>query len=557
MDSRTTGTLVVRIAVLCVLFIAAAARLRGIDFGLPALHDPDEPLFMLMGFQMLNNGTLNPGWFGHPGSTTLYMIAIVQVGTYLVGNLLGYFSDPKGFADAIHLNPGIVFLPMRVVIAFFGVLSVYLTWKIGKLLVDWRVGLLAAAFLALNPLHIQYSQIIRTDVQATAFMLLGTWFALRYLKSEQVRHLIFSACWCGIAIVTKWPAATALICPLLAIWVIARGGRLNERIASGLKLSALVTSIALLAMFVASPYLFLDYETTLGNLRGEARPSHLSVTGHGLFGNLFWYLSAALAPSLGGVGTVLLLIGIPIAARHRNAAIVVGSIPLLFTLAISMQSITWVRWIVPVLPYVSLAIAFGLVRASDWLRASKLAISPLAVMIIAALPVLASMTWSAHLDATERANDTRSAASRWAFANIPAGKSIAVEYLGIDLLAHGWTIFFPAGDIGCIDAQAALSGKTQFNRTEQMRGKTLVVNLGTIPADKRDTCRADYALMMYRDRYIAERALYPAEAAAYDMLFASGKIMAVFKPQRGVAGGPVVYIVRANSSNNTGTRAAE
>ena len=201
--------------------------------------------------------------------------------------------------------------------------------------------------------------------------------------------------------------------------------------------------------------------------------------------------------------------------------------------------------------------AFGLVRASDWVHASRPTISPTVAMTIVALPVLASMTWSAHLDAKERANDTRSAASGWAFANIPAGKSVAVEYLGIDLLAHGWTIRFPAGDIGCIDAQAALSGKTPFNRTEQMRGNTLVVNLGTIPADKRVTCRADYAFVMYRDRYFAERTLYPAEAAAYDQLFASGKIAAVFRPERGVAGGPVVYIVKANSSNDVGFDAGE
>jgi 4-amino-4-deoxy-L-arabinose transferase-like glycosyltransferase len=557
LNGRIDDRVAVKIAILGILLIAAVMRFRGIDFGLPALHDPDEPLFMLIGFQMLNNGTLNPGWFGHPGSTTLYMIAIVQVGTYLVGHFLGYFSDPKGFADAIYLNPGIIFLPVRVVIALFGIFSVYLTWKIGKLLAGWRVGLLAAAFLALNPLHIQFSQIIRTDVQATAFMLLGTWFALQYLTSAQVKHLIFSAIWCGVAIVTKWPAVTVLTCPILAIWAVSWERRLDEPITMAIRLSVVVVIVALMAMFIVSPYIFLDYETTLGNLSGEARPAHLSATGHGFLGNLSWYLSSALAPSLGGVGAVFAILGALFTIRNRNAAIVIGSTPLVFILAISAQSITWERWIVPILPYVSLIMAFGLVRASVWLLDGRTAINPLAAMVLGALPVFVNMALASDQDAMERANDTRSAASRWAFANIPAGKSIAVEYLGTDLIAHGWKILFPAGDTGCIDAQAALSGKTQFNRTEKMRGKTLVVNLGTIPANERATCHADYALVMYRDRYVAERALYPVEAAAYDTLFASGKIMAIFKPKRGVAGGPVVYVVKAKPSNEAGFNAAK
>jgi len=36
---------------------------------------PAGPLFMILALKMLADGTLNPGWFGHPGSTTITLIA--------------------------------------------------------------------------------------------------------------------------------------------------------------------------------------------------------------------------------------------------------------------------------------------------------------------------------------------------------------------------------------------------------------------------------------------------------------------------------------------------
>ena len=53
-----------------ILLVAALLRIDGVGFGLPALNDPDEPLFMSTALEMLSGPTLNPGWFGHPGTIT-------------------------------------------------------------------------------------------------------------------------------------------------------------------------------------------------------------------------------------------------------------------------------------------------------------------------------------------------------------------------------------------------------------------------------------------------------------------------------------------------------
>ena len=66
------------IALGLILLVALAWRLNNIGFGLPSMYDPDEPIFMIKALHLLADGTLNPGWFGHPGSTTIYLVALID-----------------------------------------------------------------------------------------------------------------------------------------------------------------------------------------------------------------------------------------------------------------------------------------------------------------------------------------------------------------------------------------------------------------------------------------------------------------------------------------------
>ena len=59
------------LALWAILLAALWLRLDGVGFGLPALNDPDEPLFMMTALEMLQKHSLDPGWFGHPGTITL------------------------------------------------------------------------------------------------------------------------------------------------------------------------------------------------------------------------------------------------------------------------------------------------------------------------------------------------------------------------------------------------------------------------------------------------------------------------------------------------------
>ena len=112
---------------LAILLVALIVRLWGLGFGLPAINDPDELMFELGAIRMLRTHTLDPGWFGHPATITMYMLALADIAVFLVGHVLGWFATVGQFTTAIYANPAWVILPGRLIMVGFGTWSVALT----------------------------------------------------------------------------------------------------------------------------------------------------------------------------------------------------------------------------------------------------------------------------------------------------------------------------------------------------------------------------------------------------------------------------------------------
>ena len=525
-----------------VLALALVLRLRGLDFGLPALLDPDEPIFVLLGLKLLKDHTLNPGWFGHPGTTTIYSMALVEAGVFLVGHITGRFPDAAAFSRAFYHDPGIVFLPGRVVILISALLTIALTYRLARQLFDTRVALLAAALLAIDPIHIRYSQIIRTDMQATIFILLAALASVRIVERGRTRDYVVAGIWVGVGCATKWPSLTVAIGIVgAAWWRFWRNPPDRRTVVRSVALAA-VASVA--ACVVVSPYLVLDAGTLISDLHGEQRGYRLGATGSGLVANVGWYVAYPLRAGLGMGGLVLTVVGFCVAMRRNAAAgAVLFPVTLVFLVSISAQHLIWERWTVPLLPLLTIATAYGAVCLVDVVRANapKLIVPvSLAITLFVALAPLKV----GDAQARERRTDTRRQATRWAARNIPAGSTVAIEYLAFDVLDAPWTFLYPAGDKGCVDVRANLSKQVTVKRIGGWRGSRPQVNFGGIEATQAATCRADYLIIADYDRYLAERNRFPEEVANYRRLMAGGSTVAVFRPNPGAIGGPIVRIVR-------------
>lgn len=159
-----------------ILMAGLMIRIYGIDFGLPSLNDPDEPIFVLRALKILRDKDLNPGWFGHPGTTTIYLLSMLYALIFAGGQWLGLFSDAGSFADYIRADPSLLYLSGRLLIVVFSIASLYVVFEIGRRMFGRWVGILGAAILAISPVHVYYSQLIRTDVQLGFFALLTVLF---------------------------------------------------------------------------------------------------------------------------------------------------------------------------------------------------------------------------------------------------------------------------------------------------------------------------------------------------------------------------------------------
>ncbi len=526
-----------RYALAAIVLMAAILRVRGIGFGLPAMYDADEGIFILQSMKLLRDHTLNPGWFGHPGTTTIYGLALVEIGVVGLGIATGRFADVEAFGRAFYADPGIVLLPGRYLMLAFALVAILLTFATARRFGGPRVALLAAALLAVDPLHVRYSQIIRTDMPASMFVLASLYFAAGIVKHGRSRDYVLAGLMLGFAIASKWPVGTGAF----AIAGAALGRRIahpDERTRHA-RLLPLGAAMTVAGALIASPYLLLDYRTVLDNVVGEVQPHHLGASGGGLFHNLGWYLGEPLRQAAGGwFGLALALVGFVIGGR-RSAPFRWTVLPFaaVFLVSIAAQSMIWARWAVPLLAVVAIAQAMAVAAIVGWVRRRWAA----PVLLVAALlpPFLATQG-----EARERATDTRGLASAWARAHIPAGSTVIVEHFAFDLLRQDWRFLYPLGEAGCVDVAANLKAKIRYSTIEKWRGNRAIVDIGTIAPGTSGTCRADYAIFIDYDRYLAEAWRYPLEIANYRAVVGRGRVVAVFRPEPGRIGGPIVRIAR-------------
>ncbi|NOU04048.1 MAG: phospholipid carrier-dependent glycosyltransferase [Novosphingobium sp.] len=545
------------VMLLLALVTGLSLRLHGIDFGLPALNDPDELMFELGAVRMLRSFTLNPGWFGHPATTTMYGLALVDVLAFASGYAMGVFRSIREFGEVIYCDPSWVILPGRMMIALFGVGCIWLTARLGRQLFDRPVGVMAAALLALSPVAVTWSQVIRSDIMASFFMLLCMSASVRIAREDQWRDHVWAALWLGLAVATKWPfALTGLaVAGAHGLVLAQRGGGSLRQMASemprtGVRLT-LFCAMMLGFLILVSPYLVLAHETVWRNLQGEAQVRHLGATGGTGWNNAAWYLRGPIFAGMGPAGMVLATTGLPIIARRREALAILGTVAAAFFVLFCFQRLTWERWALPLLPLLSIVAAAALVaicRKAQVLaprlagpKGPALALAATALIVTA---ILLPLLLTALAGARERTHDTRQRAARWAIDHVPAESTVLIEHFAFDLYPQPWRILFPLGDVGCVDAKAMLHGKVGYGTIEAGRGARANVDYGTVDKAHRETCRADYAILTQYDRYRAERDAYPHEIVAYEELLQRGTIVASFAPQPGISGGPTVRIVR-------------
>jgi mannosyltransferase len=203
---------------------------------------------------------------------------------------------------------------LRSLSALAGTATVVAAYGAGASLVSRRVGLIAAALVAVNPFLIWYSQEARAYALVTLFVSAGLWLFGRALAGER-QALAGWALVSGLALATHYFAAFVVLPE--AVWLMARASERRRAVAA-----VLFPTFVLLAEF---PLLLAQR----GNGESAAQSAFLKrvvgvpkdlVVGFSFPGELFSSIVAALL-----VVTGLALLATRTPARERVRALIPGT----------------------------------------------------------------------------------------------------------------------------------------------------------------------------------------------------------------------------------------
>jgi len=410
------------VVLLVIMLLGLLLRLCGVNFGLPYLYDFDEKIFVDRAYYMLGNRDPNPHWFGAPASITIYSLCITYVLIFAVGFLLGQFQSPSDFKELYLSDPTVFYLTGRLISVSFGTAIIGLTYLIARKITGNFGGYIAALMVAILPLNIQFSRLIRMDMPMVFFVLLAFLFCLEILQTNSWKSHICSGLSLGLAISCKYPAVffspVILAAHLVYLWR-TKIFTPTRIIASGFA--------SVLACFLSAPFAFLDFSQTLKDVFFESRSEHLGATGGGLIDNLWWYINVVLQSELGLLGLLLSILAIcyGVSRRDTNLALTTFAI-FIFLISISSLSLRWERWILPLFPFLAILLSSSITSITDLIRVS-LKKKKLMVILLTTLVLVTPLSNSLLNVKTLMGDDTRTLATVWIEQNLPNHSRILVE----------------------------------------------------------------------------------------------------------------------------------
>jgi hypothetical protein len=404
----------------------------GIQNNLPYLAEVDEPFFVLPAVRMASSGSLNPESFGHPGSTTIYPMALlfhlwyafVEGGSLLHSNAQLETHFNQHFATYYYLG--------RLVSIAYAVFTLPLIYRLGQQAFRPVTGLVASGLFIFYPLLLNHAQMTRADSATVFFVALSLWLMLRLFETPSLSRHVLVGLVIGFGISTKYVLAALGPVYLLVCLIHLRQSWQTSQFAAQMAKTCLGLGMIVVGFAVTTPYFFLDFDTALENVLVEGRSEHLGADGLSKFGNFWFYLTAALPKIVGWPQLVLAYLAIGVGVWRRNfPQLILIAFVAVYLVGISISSLHWVRWALQVLPVMVLFAAEGISLVADrfaqvW-RKRPYAYPTIFVAVL--LLVSAGQIYDSVLHDIKQANpSTRILAREWLMENVPPNSKIGQEW---------------------------------------------------------------------------------------------------------------------------------
>ena len=417
------------LAIIAVIILAAALRIWGIGWGLPTAqhffsYHPDETIVLLSAMKVnFFAGQFDPGFYNY-GSLYIFLVSL----SVLMSVGFGLINLPSGDIFSAIGEFAKLYMAGRVVALALGIATVYLVYLLGKRAYGRGVGLLAALFMAVMPLHVMHSKFLAVDVPATFFVVMALIFAVRITEGLKLRDYLLAGLFAGLAAGTKYNAGLVILSPIVAHLATDKA-RPQFRILSP-KLVA-IPIMAAAGFLIGTPGAVLNFGKFMQDFLYEV--GHAG-SGHGLVfvetaPAFIYHFNHSLWVGMGLPLLVLATIGLIYAARKRTAS---DLILLVFLIAyyavIGAAQVKFARYTMPLLPVLAILAARISMDTINRLREGRMFarfVGYIAVLLLV-LVTAYTLVFSLSIDRMYASADTRDRAAAWVQKNVKPGASIGL-----------------------------------------------------------------------------------------------------------------------------------
>ena len=336
----------------------------------------------------------------------------------------------------------------RLMMALLDTFTIFLLFLLGRRLYGASAGLLAATLYAFTAQAIQLSHFFAMDPASTTFVVLAVYGSVLMVQERSWRGVFLAGVGAGLAIASKFSALPVLAVPvtatLIRLWTDAsQNGMKGEGQRAGSALFSLFVSllVAIFAFLISSPYAVLDWvsfiQATLVE-QGRMVRGVVDLPFTRQYRNTIPYLYFIQQQVVWGMGLPLGLIALVGSAwallklvlfRARPGELVVWAWVLPYFGITGAFLAKFNRYMSPVLPFVLLFAAALIVWLLQVRARPKLQLATrLPGALLAILAVGGGLFWSlAYTNGVYASEHTWVTASRWVYANVPAGSVILWE----------------------------------------------------------------------------------------------------------------------------------
>ena len=327
-----------------IIGVAAYLRFKGINER--ALSGPtiDEPILVDAVLHMLRTGTYDFQRYEY-GGVYFYILLIVFVLTIL--SLIKNFKY-----RAVNQIPEVEYYTAgRLATAFFSVVTVACTYAFARKYFGKITAISAALVLTFSTLSFMTAHLIRVDVVLALWILLAHWFFFKILDEPSSINYVFAGILCGLAIGTKSTVTPILVSLVITHALSKKEKWINWNLLLGFFCAGVVYFITNFFVF-ANLNRFLDlFPTALYHLN----PNHWSSVPN----RSLEYSFTLMGDGIGIVAFVLALLTLP-RIITSNRLLILWSFPLLYLLTIGSYAAGFPRYLLPIIPLLSILAGEGL-----------------------------------------------------------------------------------------------------------------------------------------------------------------------------------------------------